>query len=399
MVSSRPLNKPDMSSLSSDTPDIHTLSSYRRLSLLNGLLIGLAIALGFWTLKLYNIFQLPVAAETYLSGALVSSFLIIALCMMISWVSGRLNKTWLTIILWLIAGGVFPIILGYIPAYSQNLSVWLAGPLFAGLYVYAIPSGNEWWSFVIAGLALIFILFVLAVLQAIRLERAFNLLKPGGKLSAGASFSLLIPALFAALGAYMMPDHLSSAPREALAITHQAIQTVQDFEGDAGELFELTRETGYNYIALNGVRDLLEGQYSLMVGEVDPDGFRVVITAHFDTGGWVNCNVNTFAGRATYLSFCADASRPFAEGFASLITGEPVPENCPNCLPEANKEWVSWLQARATQFQGNPQFQRLIQQGSYVWMRATSPDNMYAVDCLFSGIDDTQLQNCIEVSE
>jgi hypothetical protein len=184
-----------------------------------------------------------------------------------------------------------------------------------------------------------------------------------------------------------------------LAITHQAIQTVQDFEGDAGELFELTRETGYNYIALNGVRDLLEGQYSLMVGEVDPDGSRVVITAHFDTGGWVNCNVNTFAGRATYLSFCADASRPFAEGFASLITGEPVPENCPNCLPEANKEWVSWLQARATQFQGNPQFQRLIQQGSYVWMRATSPDNMYAVDCLFSGIDDTQLQNCIEVSE
>ena len=399
MVSPRPLNKPEMSSLGLDMPEIYTLSSYRRLSLLNGLLIGLAIALGFWTLKLYNLFRLPVASETYLSGAIVSSFLIIALCMMISWVSGRLNKTWLTIILWLIAGGVIPIILGYIPAYSQNLSVWLADSLFAGSYVYAIPSSNEWWSFVIAGLALVFILFILAVLQAIRLERAFNHLKPGGKLSAGASFSLLIPALFAGLGAYMMPDHLSSAPRAALAITHQAIQTVQDFEGDAGELFELTRETGYNYIALNSVRDLLEGRYSLMVGEVDPDGSRVVIIAHFDDGGWVNCSVNTFAGQATYLSFCADASRPYTEGFASLITGEPVPENCLNCLPEANKEWVNWLQSRAAQFQGSPQFERLIQQGSYVWMQASSPDSMYAVDCLFSGIADTQLQKCIEVSE
>ena len=399
MVSSQSLNSPKMSSLSSDTPEIHTLSSYRRLSVLNGLLIGLAIAVGFWAFKLYTLSRLPIAKEIYFSGALVSSLLIVILCMIVSWVSGRINQNWLTILMWLVACTVIPIILGFIPAYGRNLSVWFNTKRFWGLYVYAIPENSEWWSFIVAGLALIFILFILAVLQAVRLERAFNDLRPNGKLSTSAFFILLLPTLFVALGAYIMPDHLSSAPRGALVMTHEAIQVVQDFGGDTGELFDLTREAGFNYSALNGVREQLDGTYSLMVGEVDPFGSQIMVVAHFDTGSWINCQINAFAGRANYFSFCTDASRPYIEGFASLITSQPLPENCFGCLLQVNAEWQIWLKERNSQLNGPLQFERLAQQGNAVWMRATAADRSYAIDCLFTGIADVQLQECQEVNE
>ena len=291
------------------------------------------------------------------------------------------------------------IALGYIPAYGRNLFVWFADNRFSGLYVYAIPQSTEWWTFVVAGLALIFILFVLAILQAIRLERAFNELNSNGKVSTRSFFILLVPALFAGLGAYIMPDHLNSAPREALAMVQRGVATVQDFDGDSGELFELSRDTGFNYSALNGVKDRLDGAYTLMIGEVDANASQVMVSAQFDSGVWINCRVNTSSGRATYFSFCADASRPYTEGFISLMTGEPVPENCFDCLPQASKEWSDWMQARADRFNGRPQFEKLGQQGNFVWMRATSPENFYTVDCLYQGIDEVVLQEGIDVSE
>ena len=217
-------------------------------------------------------------------------------------------------------------------------------------------------------------------------------------MSSGAFFVLLLPALFTAFGAYIMPDHLGNAPRGALGLTQKGIETVADFEGDAGALFDLTRDSGFNYSALNGVRDQLVGPFTLMVGELDARTSQAVIAAHFDNGGWIICRVNVGEGRATYLSYCADASRPYTLGFGSLITGESLPENCFGCLPAVDAEWQTWLQDRADRFNGAPQFERIVQQGNAVWMRAFASDG-YAIDCLFTGITDVQLQECKEAIE
>jgi hypothetical protein len=124
-----------------------------------------------------------------------------------------------------------------------------------------------------------------------------------------------------------------------------------------------------------------------------------MVVAHFDTGSWINCQINAFAGRANYFSFCTDASRPYIEGFTSLITGQALPENCFGCLPQVNAEWQIWLKERNSQLNGPLQFERLAQQGNAVWMRATAADRSYAIDCLFTGIADLQLQECQVVNE
>lgn len=402
MASSHSLDETKLPSHDLYKPEIHTLKRYHRLGFLNGFLIGLAVVVGFWAFKIVALSQLPIALNIDLGGVIVSSLVIILLATLTSWFTARMNRAWLTIIVWLLVGMLITIVLGVIPTYGRNLSVWLLDDRFAGIYVYAVPQTSEWWGFVVAGLALIFILVVLAVLQAMRLERAFNDLKPNGGLSTGAFFTLLIPALFVGFGAYIMVDHLGDGPRDSLATVHKGVQRITVFEGGTAELFELANTTGFNYSALNGVRDQLDGAYSLMIGEVDIiDGqvSQVAIITHFDSGGWIDCKVvmGVGDGRTSYLSFCADASRPYTVGFGSLITGEPLPDNCLNCLPEVNAEWQTWLQERSDRFAGDPQFERIVQQGNAVWMRASAPDG-YAIDCLFTGIADVQLQECKETN-
>ena len=42
-----------------DEPEQHTRPAYRRLGLLNGLLIGLALGLGAWALEIVRVARLP----------------------------------------------------------------------------------------------------------------------------------------------------------------------------------------------------------------------------------------------------------------------------------------------------------------------------------------------------
>jgi hypothetical protein len=215
---------------------------------------------------------------------------------------------------------------------------------------------------------------------------------------------LLLPALVAGAGAYFMPDHMGNAPRQAMAFVHRGIETARAYDGD---LFAYSREEGFNYNALASVRDQLEGPYTLLVGEVTPDGSLITVVALFESGVWIQCQVNADYVKATYLSFCADASRPYTDGFYSLLTGAPLPEKCtPRCLPQADAAWLAWLQARAAYFgDERPQFTLLAQQGSYVWMRATAVAGAtavaddYAIECLFSGLRQVKLQECREVGE
>ncbi|HQF69939.1 MAG TPA: hypothetical protein PLH39_01530, partial [Promineifilum sp.] len=60
-----------------NAPDMHTLPAYRRLGLLNGLLIGLALGLGAWGVEVVRAARLPLplTVPALLLGILVLTVL------------------------------------------------------------------------------------------------------------------------------------------------------------------------------------------------------------------------------------------------------------------------------------------------------------------------------------
>lgn len=389
MASTQPVNKSSIF----DTPETNRLPGYGRMAILNGLFIGLAVVVGYWGPKVTQLADLPARYAT--SGLVAAALLVVLLCTLVGWLTARLNYAVVTALVWLGTAVLITLIFGYIPALTFNRLVWLNETVFRGLPVYPVPDSNVWWAFPIAGLLLIFLLFILAVLQEIRLARAYNQLGPRGRLSGRALLVLLLPALLAGVGAYAMPDHMGNPPRQAMHFVYQAIERVREYDGD---LFALSQQEGLNYNALNGVRDRLDGPYTLLVGEIEPDGSIITVIALFESGVWLQCQVYAGEGRAIYLSYCADASRPYTDGFYTLLSGAPLPADCTErCLPQTNERWRAWLQARAPRFgDERPHFTHLAQQGSYVWMRATAVDGDYAIECLFSGLRPVQLQECVE---
>lgn len=381
-----------------DTQETHRLPGYGRLAALNGLFIGLAVCLAYWGPKAIQMRGLPVQfADSLTTSLLTTSLLIILLCTLVGWLTGLANKWWLTILSWAATAVSITLILGFLPARSINWLIWFNDALFRGLPVYPMPVWASWWSFLVAGILLIFVLILLSILQEIRLARAFNQLGRQGRMTGSALLALLWPAMFVGLAVTMMPDHLGNAPRQGMQFVHQGIETVRDYDGD---LFALSKQTGFNYNALNGVRDQLAGPYTLMVGEVDPGGSLVTVVALFDSGVWIWCDLNADYVKVTYLSFCRDGSRPYTDGFHSLLTGQPLPEECtPHCMLQVNTAWRAWLQERADRLGETPRITRLAVQGGYVWMQAASADESFVIECLFSGMRQVQVQTCREAGE
>jgi hypothetical protein len=119
----------------------------------------------------------------------------------------------------------------------------------------------------------------------------------------------------------------------------------------------------------------------------------VIVTADFDNGAWIDCRVVN-----EQVGFCFDGSPPYTIGFASLITGDPLPEVCAGCIIRVDETWRSWLRARNDNFDSNPQMEKVVQWGTYTLMRAESPDGDYAVECWFQRLVVIELDSCSEVT-
>jgi hypothetical protein len=228
------------------------------------------------------------------------------------------------------------------------------------------------------------------LLQNYRLEGTSSEVDANGHMSARAWFLLVLP-LPLVLGVGLIANNLVNSPlRTAPQLVHEAIRTGRTYPGD---LFELSLERGVNYNAISGVRDQMSASYSLSIGSVDLGvADTIFVVADFDNGAWINCRVV-----ADQLSFCYDASPPYYQGFPSLLTTGETPEDCQLCTVKVNDEQRDWLLARSGYFAGSPRLTRLAQWGSYVLMRAESPDGDYAVECLFKGISPVRLDRCQEV--
>jgi hypothetical protein len=306
------------------------------------------------------------------------------------WLSARIGRTWLTLLLWLIASGLISILIALQSNWIRTFTLWLIDRRFWGRQIYPLTDASL-LALVLAGFFVILILAMLALIQDFRLDGIQAALGGGGRMTNRALFLLLLPApLVFVAGMTSSNVHGDVGATFAMQLVHRVIQTGRTFEGD---LFELGLQQGVNFSAIDGVRNQMSAEYSLFLGQNDRALETTIVVAHFDNGAWINCRI--IAGQ---LNFCYDASPPYTVGLASLITGEPIAENCRNCLPRADEPLLAWLSAKRDNFRGQLQTLRLAQQGSQVLMRVESEESDYAIECWFDGISPVRVTNCQEAS-
>jgi hypothetical protein len=256
--------------------------------------------------------------------------------------------------------------------------------------VYPLPPDSI-PAILIAGFMVFLILSTLAFLQDYRLEGIYNRLGDNHKLSFSAVFFLLLPLPIVALSGLITNDIVSGANAPfAIQLVHEIIQTGRTYEGD---LFQLSRDEGINYNAIRGVRDIMSENYILTLTGFDTDNLTVIVTADFDNGAWIECRVYN-----EQVSFCADASPPYTAGFSTLITGDPLPENCAGCIIRVSDNWRSWLSEQSSEFDAAPQIEKVVQRGTFTLMRAESLVGDYAVECWFQREGVIELRSCTETT-
>lgn len=367
--------------------DVQTRRLSLRLGLRNGLLIGLALALGAWAPDsiLLSTSHVRLVYPSLLLGCLV----LLLLGGLGGWLAAWLGRAFAGGLIWLLGAGLMTWTIAHVPYEGRTMTVWLADHRSWGLPIYSFSASVQ-QGMVFAGFFIVLLLTILGLVQNYRLENVGSEMDANGRMSARAWFLLVLP-LPLVLGVGLFADNLVSSPvRVAPQLVHEAIRTGRTYPGD---LFELSLERSVNYNAISGVRDQMSAGYSLTIGSVDLGAANTIfVVADFDNGAWINCRVV-----ADQLSFCYDASLPYQQGFPALLTTGKTPEDCQQCTIKVNDEQRAWLLARSENFAGSPRVTRLAQWGSYVLMRAESPDGDYAVECLFNGISPVRLERCREV--
>jgi hypothetical protein len=366
--------------------EIHHSKSYRTLGLLNGILIGLALALGAWGVSAYTQASLPTRLP--FTGFILAGILLLTISGTAGWLTSRFAKGWFTVLIWFLVAVLAVLIIGFEANYIRTLLIWLTDRRFWGLPVYSPPTGSS-LPILIAGFFVFIVIGVLAFLQDYRLEGGHGRLGPNNRISFGALVYLCLPLPIVILAAFINNNIVGGANAPfAIDLVHEVIQTGRTYEGD---LFQLSRERGINYNAIKGMQDMMSGNYTLGITGFDAASSAVIVTADFDNGAWVDCRVVN-----EQVGFCFDGSPPYTIGFASLITGDPLPEVCAGCVIRVDETWRSWLRARNDNFDSNPQMEKVVQWGTYTLMRAESPGGDYAVECWFRRSGVIELDSCSE---
>jgi hypothetical protein len=370
-----------------ETPAVNGERLYRRLSLINGLLLGLVLALGIWLPGVIRLVRVP-AADAYAS-VVIAALLLTATGALAGWVSGRWRRAGPVFVVWLAGAALMALVVGYQSYQLRSVVTWLLDSRFWGRGVFPYVGGSL-FVLLIAGFFIFLALGLLALLQPYRLEAVENEREAGGGLT-GTGWRLLLLPLPLVFIAGMITGGVYQNPAGPIYEVHQAITMVQGYEGD---LIELERTQQVKVTALNPVRDQLAGDYTLQLGEIIQENSITIVVAHFENGAWINCRLV-----AEQLSFCYDAAPPYTVGFASLISGEePDEEQCRGCVPRAEEEALSWLAARRGELGPEPEIEYVQQRGRYVLMQAAAPDGQAAIECWFEGLSPVTLESCREIT-
>lgn len=355
-----------------------------RLGLLNGLLLGTAVAAGAWAAEFARLAALPVA-QPYGSLALGCALLLL-LCGLVGWLTARWRITWLTVLMWVGTAVLITMIIAHTPSTLQTVALWLADRRFWGMPLFRPPAELTFATYLVSGIFMILALILLSIFQDSRLQSIGREYLGGQRPGFSAWFKFLLPLLIAA-GAGVITGNMYPNPNGAtLQAVQRGIHAARTYEGD---LFALGLAENMNYAAFNPVRDRLAGPYTLSVAAIDQTTSTVVVMAFFDSGVWIKCRL--LNGQ---LSFCEDASLPYTLGLAYLMTGTPLPEDCPGCVPIVPPEWATWLAEQGARFAGAPLITRQAAVGGIVLMRAEDENGRFAIECWFSGQPQVQLDRC-----
>lgn len=381
MATVQPLN------LDLSAPEANSRPVYRRLGLLNGLLIGLALAAGGWGVETIRVLQLPF--KLYLPTLILGMAFVTLLGAGVGWLTSRIAKPLITVPLWLVVAGVATLTMGYLGYYGRSLVIWLADPRFWGrnIYPYALSSSAS--GLLLGGFLIFLVLGMLALLQAYRLENMVGNL--GGKTRPDVRtwLGLLWPVPLVFLAAFLTKNSMFDPAAVASTIADDAIQVAQTYDGD---LVQLGKTAGVNYGALRGVQDQLAGDYTLGIAEINPSNTSVTVGADFANGAWLYCRLVN-----DQLSHCYDASPPYTTGLRLLLAGQAIPEDCRGCQPNFEDETMPAQLRDLGQSLAEPvQVERVAQWGSHVLMRATGA-NDNAVECWYEGATRVYLTDCTPV--
>jgi hypothetical protein len=358
-----------------------------RLGLLNGLFIGLVLALGVWALDAIFLIAAPVKPSS--PGLILGALALVILGGLAGWLAAWVGRGWFSALVWGVTAVGMVWVIGHVPYEARSLLVWVGDRRSWGLPVYAFSDAAQagMWLF---GFFILLVLALLGFVQPYRVEGIAGETDADGRLGARGWFLLLVPLpLILAVG--LVADNMMNSPmRVAPQLVHEVIRTGRTYDGN---LFELSLEEGVNYNAIAGLEDLMSENYSLSLGSIDLGAAETVyVVVDFDNGTWINCRVVL-----DQVTFCYDASRPYMEGLPAMLASGMLPEDCPQCYFRTSEEQREWLQARGEMIGDSPLIGRLAQWGSYVLIQAESSDGEYVMQCLFEGASPVQLQRCWEV--
>jgi hypothetical protein len=358
-----------------------------RLGLLNGLFIGLALALGVWALDAIFLITGPVRLSS--TSLLLGGLALVILGGLGGWLAARVDRAWFSGLVWIAAAVCMVWVIGHVPYEGRNLMVWLADRRAWGLPVYPFGDAAQagmWLS----GFFIVLLLGFLGLLQPYRMEGIASETDTEGRLGGRGWFMLLLPLpLVLAVG--FVADSMTTRPlRLAPQLVHEVIRTGRTYDGD---LFGLSLEKGVNYNAIAGLQEQMSEDYALSLASIDLGvADTVYVAADFDNGAWIYCRV--VMGQ---VALCYDASLPYMQGFPALLTSGRLPADCPQCFFRADEEQREWLLARSEMIGDSPLVGRLAQWGSYVLIQVESSDAEYVIQCLFEGVSPVRLERCWEV--
>lgn len=353
--------------------------------LLNGALIGLALAVGAWGGQMLALLRLPLHIPALLFPLTTLALMLIGA--LAGGLTAVLNRSWVGALLWAVAGYAMVWIVGHTPYDIQSKLIGLLDRRFAGLDIYPYNPAAQARLFV-AGFFMGIVLVVLGLIQDYRLEGVLAELEPQGHLRPRGWFLLLAP-LPVVLAVGLIADHNVQRPwRMAPAMVDEAIRVGRTYPGD---LFDLSRETGFNYNAVKGLTQAMTDRYVLHMAALE--AHAVEVTARFDNGYAVNCRVLLDPPQ---LSFCYPADKPYREGLALLLAGESS-QQCLGCFVRTTAAWQTWLAAQGRRLGANPTITLEQQWGGHVLVRVSAADETAAITCLFGGVNPVTLLRCEEV--
>ncbi|NIV31784.1 MAG: hypothetical protein GWN58_20550, partial [Anaerolineae bacterium] len=138
-----------------------------KFGLVSGLIIGLALALGVWTLD--AIFLITGPVRLIGTGLLLGALALVLLGAFGGWLAAQVGRAWFGGLVWIGTAICMVWVIGHVPYEGRNLMVWLADRRAWGLPVYPFSDAAQagMWLF---GFFIVLLLGLLGFLQPYRME-------------------------------------------------------------------------------------------------------------------------------------------------------------------------------------------------------------------------------------